>query len=124
MENKILSAKVILISWIIIITTSLVLWIFDHSFLLSKGFLLGGFVSLFCFTLMNKNAVKIIETKNPKKAYSGYFIRFLLTGVILYYVYLTPEKFNFVTTFIGLFVAKVSMMGYLFVKKGVIETND
>ena len=47
MENKVLAAKVVLISWIIIIVTSLVMWIFDPTFLLSKSFILGGAVSLF-----------------------------------------------------------------------------
>lgn len=123
MENKILTAKVVLISWIIVLVGSLGLWIFDHSFLLSKSFILGGAVSLFGFTLMNKNAVKIIETKNPKRAYSGYLIRFILSGIVLYYAYITPEKFNWIPVFVGLFVTKISMMGYLLVKKGVIQEN-
>ena len=107
MENKILTAKVVLISWIIVLVGSLGLWIFDHSFLLSKSFILGGAVSLFGFTLMNKNAVKIIETKNPKRAYSGYLIRFILSGIVLYYAYITPEKFNWIPVFVGLFVTNI-----------------
>ena len=124
MENKVLAAKVVLISWIIIIVTSLVMWIFDSTFLLSKSFILGGAVSLFGFTQMNKNAVIIVETRNPKRAYSGYFIRFALSAVVIGYTYMNPDRFNWIPTFIGLFVTKISMMGYLLVKKGVIIKND
>ena len=124
MENKVLAAKVVLISWIINIVTSLVMWIFDSTFLLSKSFILGGAVSLFGFTQMNKNAVIIVETRNPKRAYSGYFIRFALSAVVIGYTYMNPDRFNWIPTFIGLFVTKISMMGYLLVKKGVIIKND
>ena len=123
MENKILTAKVVLISWVIILLGSLGLWIFDRSFLLSKSFILGGAVSLFGFTSMSKNTAKIAETKNVKISYSGYFTRMAISGIVLYYAYVTPEKFNWIPVFIGLFITKISMMGYLLVKKGVIKEN-
>lgn len=124
MENKILQMKVAVISWILTIIVILILWAFDHTFVLSKGFLLGSVVSLFGFSLMNKNSVKIIETQNPKKAYSGYFIRFLLSAIVLLFVYFNSSSFNLITTFCGLFTVKISLMGYLLFRKGVVSKND
>lgn len=95
----------------------------DNPLSFMLGTLFGGIFSILHFRLMQltfKKAMAMPPAKAQKYVQTRYFLRFLITGVVIYAAIVTPWL-NIVGVILGLIAVKISILINNFLSKNVPE---
>ncbi len=113
--------KIVLYTWVLIIIVFFGLWIFSHSWMLPKSYLLGALTSIMSFImLMNRTSYIEENKKEPNNSVTSTLTRFLLSGFILA-VGVFDERFNAILVLIGLLQVRIVILFYGIFNKKVVD---
>ncbi len=111
--NKLsLETKIMIDSGLISLGLALFCFLTQNPLTFAVGVFFGGFYSILNFRLMQltfNKAMKMPSVRAQKYVQTRYFLRYLLTGVVIYVAIINPWV-NIVGVLLGLFAVKISVL--------------